>query len=178
MGGCWANSNCAFMARGTPRKDGRRPSVPTWSPSVSGGARAIHVYSFTQAETTRHDYVSAGIDESMDWLEAELAKAYEIQTQKLGGSKQQKAEGKVLNRILRHTASGWEIEADPRYAEFVIEQLGLDNDSGVATPGVSGADEEDLDTSVPLVGDDITKYQGVISRCNYLGPIARTPSLR
>ena len=69
------------------------------------------------------DYVSAGSDESMDWLEAELAKAYEIQTQKLGGSKEQKVEGKVLNRILRHTSSGWEIEADPRHAELVIEPV-------------------------------------------------------
>jgi hypothetical protein len=115
------------------------------------------------------DYVSAGSDESMDWLETELAKAYEIQTQKLGGSKGHKVEGKVLNRILRHTASGWEIEADPRHAELVIEQLGLDNDGGVATPGVSGAEEEDTDTDTPLVGDDITKYRGVIARCNYLG---------
>ena len=75
----------------------------------------------------------------------------------------------MLNRILRHTTSGWEIEADPRHAELVIEQLGLENDSGVATPGVSGNDEEDLDTDFPLVGDDITKYRGVIARCNYLG---------
>ena len=73
----------------------------------------------------------------MDWLEAELTKAYEIQTQKLGGSMEQKVEGKVLNRTLRHIAEGWEIEADPRHAELVIEQLGLDNDSGAATPGMS-----------------------------------------
>ena len=69
--------------------------------------------------------------------------AYEIQTQKLGGSKGQKAEGRVLNQILRHTAEGWEIEADPRHAELVIEQLGLEGDSAVATPGVSGPDKED-----------------------------------
>ena len=87
----------------------------------------------------------------------------------MGGSKGQKAEGKVLNRILRHTADGWEIEADPRHAELVIEQLGLEADSGVATPGVSGADEEDNDNDVPLVGEDITRYRGVIARCNYLG---------
>ena len=75
----------------------------------------------------------------------------------------------MLRQILRHTAEGWEIEADPRHAELVIEQLGLDNDNGVATPGVSGTDEEYTDTDTPLVGDDITKYRGVIARCNYLG---------
>ena len=46
------------------------------------------------------DYVSARCDDSMGWLEAELVKASEIQTEKLGGSKGQKAEGKVFNRIL------------------------------------------------------------------------------
>ena len=87
----------------------------------------------------------------MDWYQAELAKTYEIQTQKLGGATGQKAEGKILNRILRHTADGREIEAGPRHAEVVIEQLGLDNDSGAATPGLSGGDEEDRDTDVPLI---------------------------
>ena len=53
---------------------------------------------------------------------------------------------------------------DPRHAELVIAQLGLDNGSGVARAGVSGADEEDLDTDVPLVGDDITKHRGVIAK--------------
>ena len=66
-------------------------------------------------------------------------------------------------------ADGWEIEAGPRHAELVIEQLVLEQDSGVATPGVSGVDEEDLYTVVPLTGEDITRYRGAIARCNYLG---------
>ena len=115
------------------------------------------------------DYVTAGSDGWMDCLEAELSKAYEIQTQKLGGGKQQKTEGKVLHSILRHTARGWEIEADPRHAELVIGRLGLNDDSGEATPGVSGTDEEDLVTDVPVVGDDITKYRSVFARCYYFG---------
>ena len=41
--------------------------------------------------------------ESLHWLESESAKAYKIQTQKLGGASDCKAEGKVLNRILRYT---------------------------------------------------------------------------
>ena len=47
------------------------------------------------------DYVSAGTEESLAWLEAELEKAYEIKTQKLGNGPGCKLEGKVLNRILR-----------------------------------------------------------------------------
>ena len=81
--------------------------------------------------------------------------------------KEYQQEGKVLNRLIRCTEAGWEIEADPRHAELVVEQLGIE-DKGVSTPGVSGLDEEDTEEDVPLEGEDITRYRGVIARCNYL----------
>ena len=65
----------------------------------------------------------------------------------------------MLNRILRRTSIGWEMEADPRHAEFIIEQLGLENERGMVTPAVSGADEEDVDDDRPLVGQAITQYR-------------------
>ena len=89
-----------------------------------------------------NDYVSAGDESAMTWLETELAKACQIQTQKLGVRKDYQQEGNVLNRLIRCTEAGWEIEADPRHAELVVEQLGID-DEGVSTPGVSGIDGED-----------------------------------
>ena len=49
-----------------------------------------------------------------------------------------------------------------------MEQLGLKNDKGIGTPGLSGADEDDNDEDVPLTGADITSYRGVSARCNYL----------
>ena len=79
-------------------------------------------------------------------------------------------EGKVLNRLIRATESGWEIEADPRHAELVIEQLGLANEKPLSTPGVSGQEEDDLDDDEPLRGGDITSFRGVAARCNYLWP--------
>ena len=48
----------------------------------------------------------------------------------------------------------------------MVEQLGIE-DRGVSTPGVSGIDEEDDEGDVPLEGGDVTRYQGVIARCNY-----------
>ena len=71
------------------------------------------------------DYVSSGFSSDLTWLDGELSKAYEIKTQRLGRGKGLMSEGKVLNRVLRATASGWEIEADSRHAELVIEQRGL-----------------------------------------------------
>ena len=61
------------------------------------------------------------------------------------------------------------MEADPRHAELVVEQIGLKDDKGIGAPGLSGADEDDNDDDVLLTGADITSYQGVIARCNYLG---------
>ena len=67
----------------------------------------------------------------MTWMEEELSKAYEIKTQRLGIGPKLQLEGKVLNRILRATETGWEVEADPRHAELVIEQLGLGNEKAL-----------------------------------------------
>ena len=53
--------------------------------------------------------------------------------------------GKVLNRILR-----WDIEADPRHAELVAEQLGFTEDKGIGTPGLPGAAEDDHDDDADL----------------------------
>ena len=116
------------------------------------------------------DYVSAGSSESMDWMEKELEKANEIKTQKISASKGGNREGKVLNRILRCDSVGWQIEADPRHAELIVEQLGLQDDKGIGTPGpTTSAEEDDQEDDVPLVGADITSYRGVIARCNYMG---------
>ena len=105
----------------------------------------------------------------MEWLEKELMKAYEIKTQKVGMSVGYKTEGKVFNGVLRCTKDGWEMEADPRHAELVVEQLGVNYDKGVGTPGLTGADDGDNDDDVPLTGADITSYRGVLARCNFLG---------
>ena len=67
--------------------------------------------------------------------------------------KENQQEGKVLNRLICCTEACWEIEADPRHAELVVEQLGIE-DRGVSTPGVSGVDEEDDEGDVPLEGED------------------------
>ena len=97
------------------------------------------------------DYVSAGDETSTNWMEQELAKAYEIPIQKLGIGSEYQQEGQVQNRIIWCTNVGWEIEADPRHAELVVEQLGI-VDKSVSTPRVSGIEEEDEDGDVPLVG--------------------------
>ena len=71
------------------------------------------------------DYVSSGRQTDLEWMEVQLQAAYEIQTQKLWLDAGCVPKGKVLNRIVRCDESGWSLEADPRHAELIIEQLGV-----------------------------------------------------
>ena len=53
------------------------------------------------------DCVTAGRPEALNWLEVQLADAYDIRTQKIRGCKGFEPEGKVLNRIIRCDELGW-----------------------------------------------------------------------
>ena len=91
------------------------------------------------------DYVSAGPPEALEWLHKELEKEYEIKSQFLGkpdGTRKWSQEGKAFNRIIRWTPEGWELEADPRHAELVIEQFGIKGQKGVSTPGTYWKEED------------------------------------
>ena len=116
------------------------------------------------------DYVASGASKDIDWFKAELEKAYEIQTQHIGFGAGRPREGKVLNRIIRCTDIGYEVEADPRHAELVIEQMEVAEDKGVATPGVSGTEEDDQEDDTELQGEQVRMFRGIAARLNYLGP--------
>ena len=46
------------------------------------------------------------------------------------------SEGKILNRVIRATSSGWEYECGQRHVEVLIEELGLKGKKAVVTPGI------------------------------------------
>ena len=85
------------------------------------------------------DYVSSGDLADMKLLESQLMEAYEIKTQLLGVGKDCRPEGKVLNRVLRRIDQEWEIKADARHAEFIIEQPDIGCEKGVSSLGISAA---------------------------------------
>ena len=69
------------------------------------------------------DYVSSGMSSDLDWLQNELEKRYKIKTQRTREDDGKEVEAKILNRIVRITPEGYELEADPRHAELIIEEL-------------------------------------------------------
>ena len=109
-----------------------------------------------------------------------LSAKYEIKTQRIGNGKskcgkQKSSEGQVLNRVVRRTARGFELEADLRHAELIVEQLGLQDSKPVSTPGVDmaaggGGDAEGSTVEEELPPAEATLFRGIAARCNYLQP--------
>ena len=69
-------------------------------------------------------YFTSGNPDQLDWLENGLGEKYEIRTQRIGNGQGRECEGKILNRIVRWTRNGYELEAEPRHAELIIKPLG------------------------------------------------------
>ena len=121
--------------------------------------------------TTVHgdDYMSAGPASRLDWLEAELAKKYQIKTQRIG--KARHAEGQVLNGVVRWSQEGWSVEADPRHVELILENIGLTEGKGVVTPSVKDERPESAgceDDDIELGPRESTQFRGIAARANYL----------
>ena len=89
------------------------------------------------------DYFSSAQASQLDWLETQLKAKYEIQSQRVGARKNDETELKVLNRIVRRTEAGYELEADPRHTELVLLQMGMEKAKPLGTPGVDGKEEDD-----------------------------------
>ena len=112
------------------------------------------------------DFISTGPDDSLKWMEQMLSKDVKIKTSKIGPEKDDEKELKVLNRILRYTKSGIEMEADLRHAEIIIQQLGLENAKALSVPS---ADEvKRPDDEIKLNPEYTTQYKSTVARANYL----------
>ena len=113
--------------------------------------------------------------------EAGLAKKCGIKFQRIShgkakDGKHKSAEGQVLNRVVRCTENGLELEADLRHAELIVEQLGLQDAKLVSTPGADapagggGAEEAEEEEAQPLPPAEATLFRGIAARCNYSQP--------
>ena len=81
------------------------------------------------------DFVAVGPRKHLAHTKAALEEKYKIKTEELGRGKGQKEEVRILNKVVRVTDSGIELEADPRHAELVVKELELDNAKPSPVPG-------------------------------------------
>ena len=75
--------------------------------------------------------------EQLDWLQGELEKADEMNTQRTRQKGDEEVEANILTRVVRRTENGYEIEADPRHAELIIEQLLEPEARPLSPPGIN-----------------------------------------
>ena len=76
--------------------------------------------------------------------------------------------GQILNRVVRATTAGLEMEAGQRRAELIIEQLPLRARRGGSTPGVDGQYEHEEDAPEALGPQEATSFRDMAPRCNFL----------
>ena len=142
------------------------------------------------------DFVAIGNEENLKETKETLNRKYKIKVETLGAGKEDAKEIRVLNKVIRLTQEGLELEADPRHAEIVIRDLGLEEAKPSPTPGVKQGtqrrngrkedveegEEEPEEAGVSVVdewqdregGDsvmtpaDARKYRAIVARLNYI----------
>jgi len=114
------------------------------------------------------DFSTTGPKRHLDWFEEEIAKRYEVTiAPRLGPGSGDAKEGRVLNRIVRWTGNGLELEADPRQAEKLIEECGLAGGNSVCTPSLRETPAQITDDK-PLSPELKTAFRASAARANYL----------
>lgn len=82
------------------------------------------------------DFVSEAPAADLKWLDVELKKHFTMKSQTLGPDVGECKELTILNRSIRWTSSGVTWEPDPRHAETIIRDMGIEDGKGVCSPGV------------------------------------------
>ena len=77
------------------------------------------------------DYLCSGLPEALKKLKDQLAQSFEIKSHIIGDQPGMEREGKILNRIIRVTDQGWQLEADPRHAELIMKRIGSVSEQGI-----------------------------------------------
>ena len=80
------------------------------------------------------------------------------------------SEGKVLNRIIRRTPAGWEMEADMRHGELLVRQLGCAGSRKITTSGVDGEKRSEEEVAEEeLEGEEAIELRSKAARIHYVG---------
>ena len=80
-------------------------------------------------------FVAVGPDQHLENIKTTLSDKYNIKIEQPGHGEGKNAEIRILNKAVRMTEDGIELEADPRHAELVIKELGLENARPSLVPG-------------------------------------------
>ena len=112
------------------------------------------------------DFFSNGSVKELWQLDQDLKKHFEMKTEMLGPNKEagEVQEIRFLNRILAWHDEGISWEADPRHAEMVVKQLGLEGGRSAATPGAKEETKTmEKDSHSPQKAADMPSVEDIMS---------------
>ena len=120
--------------------------------------------------------------EDLDWPQGVLTQTFEIKIRgRLGPEKQDDKHMRILNRCVEWGTRGLKYEADPRHAEILIRELGLEKSSSVISASGTKEKIEDHENheDEPLDGEWSTKFRRLIARATFLSMLTgRTSNLQ
>ena len=114
------------------------------------------------------DFVTVGFKEDVEKFNKMLKERFEVKTKMIGEGEGMVQEERILNRVVRITEGGWELEADQRHGEMVIEELGLKEAKEACTPGEQEKEHEKEVSQELLDPMKSTKFRRLAARLNYL----------
>ena len=139
------------------------------------GVSTFHVFYHAEKRirTLVHgdDYVSIGEPQQLECMEQMSGQKYNIKTQVLGPGKDNFQQFKCLNGRFKWDGNkGIIYEADPRYVEILVEQLGFANAKATTTFGTKdeGCTQEDIDEK--MEEREVSQYKAFVARGNHLRP--------
>ena len=116
------------------------------------------------------DFTFLGYEESLDDLETELSKRWEIKVRgRIGDDPQDDKEIVILNRKVSWNGEALHLQPDPKHRTAILEAFGLKEDSkGLTIPSdrEEVTEEQDADLLNPF---EATKFRSLAARANYLG---------
>ena len=139
-GFCCRLKKCLYGTRDAPRQwEAYAAGVLLKAGFARGRASAVcfwHPQRSVLCLVHGDDFLLAGADRDLDWASTRLRQDILLKDGgRLGGGPKDAKELRCLNRVLRWTPAGYEVEADPRHAEILGAMLGADRRT-VGTPGV------------------------------------------
>lgn len=143
--------------------------------SASLAGVGIHRCSTIAKETSIHWCMDAIIhlqvgEKILTGLQSQLQEKYNLKAQRIRDADGER-EVKILNRVVRNAKHGYKMEADPRHAELVLEQmLGKDNIGNMkaSSPGNDADDKKGEDSDIQLDGQEVRMFRSIAARCLYL----------
>ena len=86
------------------------------------------------------DLTALGVQADLDWYETELAKSFELKIRGRIGENTDLKTMLIQNRIVTLTPERLIYESEPKHAELMVRNLGLDGSNIIGTPRVNPPD--------------------------------------